>query len=284
MDISGDGLTDITVGAQGKVFILRSRPVMDVRVSMTFSPNKILLKHVDCPENRNELQVLVNICFKTKQITTQVQGTPSLNISYELKLDEHRKIERATLARQTTGTFVLTAQHCLPQTIQVKNCIQDFLNPIELNVVYSGEGVQSQNKPAPIIQSGNTGKFMGNVSSEVRVVEATSRGSRQMSPPTVWGRCGLAVRPVLPVSPPHRLGALRAGSEAGPPSESSHRLGALRAGSEAGPPTVWGSLRAGSEAGPPSESSHRGVSLRAGSEAGPPSESSHRGGVAAGWQ
>ncbi|XP_048449689.1 integrin alpha-M-like [Rhincodon typus] len=136
---------------------------MEVRVGVTFGPSKILLKHVDCPENKEGPRVNVKICFSSRQITTQVKGSPSLHIKYELKLDEHRKIERAELTSQIHGNFKLTNSHCLTPTIQVKSCIQDFLNPIELKVDYTGEGLAPPNEPAPILQSGNTGTFQGNL-------------------------------------------------------------------------------------------------------------------------
>ncbi|XP_041038072.1 integrin alpha-M-like [Carcharodon carcharias] len=161
MDVSGDGLTDIAVGALGKIFVFRSRPVMDVTITMTFNPTKIMLKDVDCPDNAIGPKIDAEICFTIRQLTKKISGTPSLDFSYEVNLDTGRKIERAELKSDAKGSFKLSKKICLKPKIQVQSCIQDFLNPIEVQVNYTGLGLSSGNSPAPVLRTGEEGISIG---------------------------------------------------------------------------------------------------------------------------
>uniref|UniRef100_A0A8D0CM91 VWFA domain-containing protein n=1 Tax=Scleropages formosus TaxID=113540 RepID=A0A8D0CM91_SCLFO len=51
LDQSGDRLTDIAVGSRGKVLLFRSRPVVSVAVTMSFSPPKIPTDTKDCTKD-----------------------------------------------------------------------------------------------------------------------------------------------------------------------------------------------------------------------------------------
>ncbi|XP_078393458.1 integrin alpha-M-like, partial [Cetorhinus maximus] len=161
MDVSGDGLTDIAVGALGKVFVFRSRPVLDLSITMTFNPTKIMLKDIDCLENAVGPKIDAEICFTIKQLTKKISGTPSLDFTYELNLDAGRKIERAELTSADKGSFNLKSKKCLRPKIQVQSCIQDFLYPIKVKVNYTGLGIHSGNSPVPVLQTGEEGFSIG---------------------------------------------------------------------------------------------------------------------------
>ncbi|XP_067883040.1 integrin alpha-X-like [Heterodontus francisci] len=167
MDVSGDGLTDIAVGALGKVFVFRSRPVLDVSITMQFVPNKILLKDVDCSQSSaGGPRVDANICFAIRQLTSNVPGSPSVNLTYELKLDPGRKIQRAELVTEPTGSFILSNTQCVKPKIHVESCIQDYYNPILLQVTFTGVGQRTRNIPAPILKQGNNRISTGKLSFE----------------------------------------------------------------------------------------------------------------------
>uniref|UniRef100_UPI00398F8889 integrin alpha-M-like n=1 Tax=Pristiophorus japonicus TaxID=55135 RepID=UPI00398F8889 len=162
MDVSEDGLTDIAVGALGKVFVFRSRPVLDVTIAMVFAPNKILLKDVDCPERSvGGPRIQAEICFSVRQLTKNRLAAPSMNISYELELDLGRKIQRAALEGEESGSFILSSSNCLKPTIKVQDCIRDYYNPILLQVTFSGVGQQAGDNPPPILKQGNSGIYTG---------------------------------------------------------------------------------------------------------------------------
>ncbi|XP_032903189.1 integrin alpha-X-like [Amblyraja radiata] len=73
MDVNRDGLSDIAVGALGKVVVFRSQPVVDVEVHTTFDPPKIKQKDVDCPKNsQRKPEVLVKMCFNLREVTKKL--------------------------------------------------------------------------------------------------------------------------------------------------------------------------------------------------------------------
>ncbi|MBN3314934.1 ITAL protein, partial [Atractosteus spatula] len=80
MDLSADGLTDITVGAMGDVIVLRSRPVLSVSAHLSFEPTQISLAHFDCLGVSSESPILnLTVCFSVElnTKTTSVCITPA---------------------------------------------------------------------------------------------------------------------------------------------------------------------------------------------------------------
>ncbi|XP_078064822.1 integrin alpha-L-like, partial [Mustelus asterias] len=128
---------------------------------MTFDPKNIMLKDVDCPKDREGPKVNTKICFAIRQVTKKIAGTPSVNLSYELQLDPRRRIDRAELKSNVRGSFLLRDSLCLEPRIDVKNCLMDFLNPIEVLVKYSGVGQRSGDNPSPVLRSGQNGNYTG---------------------------------------------------------------------------------------------------------------------------
>ncbi|XP_056407946.1 integrin alpha-M-like [Hyla sarda] len=65
-DMTGDGLPDVTVGGEGIAVILRSRPVLQASVSMTFSPRKFPLSSFECGEKIQRHTTEINVCFNNE--------------------------------------------------------------------------------------------------------------------------------------------------------------------------------------------------------------------------
>ncbi|XP_051865917.1 integrin alpha-M-like [Pristis pectinata] len=161
LDVSNDGLTDIVVGALDKVFVFRSRPVVDVRVDTTFSPAKISLKDVDCPENSQKKPIVdVQVCFALKELTKNLPELPSFQMYTTMALDPSRKVQRAEILRPAPQNFTLTDGHCFTFTIQLENCIQDNYNPIQLETTYTAEGRSSGSYPSPVLRTGSKGSWV----------------------------------------------------------------------------------------------------------------------------
>ncbi|KAL8176579.1 UNVERIFIED_CONTAM: hypothetical protein K2H54_036561, partial [Gekko kuhli] len=70
-DLTGDGLPDLTVGRQGQVLLLRSRPVLQVGVSIAFQPPLIPTSAFQCQGQEHHQQVAsaVRICFAVTKAT-----------------------------------------------------------------------------------------------------------------------------------------------------------------------------------------------------------------------
>ncbi|XP_072127559.1 integrin alpha-M-like [Mobula birostris] len=164
LDLSGDSLVDIAVGAMNKVFVFRSRPVVDIRVRITFTPAKIKLKDVDCPENAPaKPTVQMEMCFTLTELTKKLPKKPDFKLFTKMVLDPSRKVRRAEITKLPPQNFTLSQGQCLPSKIeiQLENCIQDTFNPIILETSYTAVGIGSGSLPAPILSTSNTGTWTG---------------------------------------------------------------------------------------------------------------------------
>uniref|UniRef100_A0A8C0G8W7 VWFA domain-containing protein n=1 Tax=Chelonoidis abingdonii TaxID=106734 RepID=A0A8C0G8W7_CHEAB len=98
-DLTGDGLPDIVVGAQGQVLLLRSRPVLKVRVDISFQPSTIPTSAFDCQgqEQLNTEASRAEVCFTVTKSTKDSLGDGIFStIQYSLALDPGRTKIRVT--------------------------------------------------------------------------------------------------------------------------------------------------------------------------------------------
>uniref|UniRef100_A0A8C4VRS6 VWFA domain-containing protein n=1 Tax=Gopherus evgoodei TaxID=1825980 RepID=A0A8C4VRS6_9SAUR len=106
-DLTGDGLPDIAVGAQGQILLLKSRPVLRVRVSISFQPPTIPTSAFNCQEQEqlNTEASRAEVCFTVTKSTMDSLGNGiSSNIQYSLSLDPGRTKIRA--AFDSTGPIL----------------------------------------------------------------------------------------------------------------------------------------------------------------------------------
>uniref|UniRef100_W5LWT8 Integrin alpha first immunoglubulin-like domain-containing protein n=1 Tax=Lepisosteus oculatus TaxID=7918 RepID=W5LWT8_LEPOC len=91
MDLSGDNIPDLAVGSLGKVLVLRSRPVIRVEATVTFSPKIIKQENENCQSRK---QFKAHVCFTLTKVTKDSNDIQS-TISYNLTLDKTRTRFRA---------------------------------------------------------------------------------------------------------------------------------------------------------------------------------------------
>ncbi|XP_072230060.1 integrin alpha-M-like [Leuresthes tenuis] len=113
-DQSGDGLPDLAVGSKGTVVLLRSKPIVMVEATVTFSPKEIPTQNVICSK---PLENTAKICFTMH--SHSAVNTAEAQINYTLTLDATRKTpnNRAYISekrRDETGSFTvdLRGQKC----------------------------------------------------------------------------------------------------------------------------------------------------------------------------
>ncbi|XP_006977118.2 integrin alpha-L isoform X2 [Peromyscus maniculatus bairdii] len=143
-DLGGDRLADVVVGAQGRVIVLSSRPVVDVVTEMSFSPNEIPVHEVECSFSASQEQkkgVTLTVCFQMQALTTQFQGRLLANLSYTLQLDGHRTRRRGLFSggsHELSGnTSVTPAKSCMDFRFHFPICIQDLISPINVSLNFS---------------------------------------------------------------------------------------------------------------------------------------------------
>ncbi|KAL6474488.1 hypothetical protein MHYP_G00180490 [Metynnis hypsauchen] len=97
MDINGDDLIDLSVGALGAAVLLWSRSVVRVHISVDFQPSKINVFNKDCMRGGKEVTCMAaNVCVA---VTAQTPAAKTQGVALKLSwgFDERRYIPRAVL-------------------------------------------------------------------------------------------------------------------------------------------------------------------------------------------
>ncbi|XP_013913789.1 PREDICTED: integrin alpha-X-like [Thamnophis sirtalis] len=75
-DLTGDGLKDIIVGQQGRVLLMRSRPVLQVKISIIFHPPSIPTSVLQAqrPTSQEKVISMAEVCFTISKVTQDFLG------------------------------------------------------------------------------------------------------------------------------------------------------------------------------------------------------------------
>ncbi|KAF7238850.1 Integrin alpha-X [Varanus komodoensis] len=154
MDLSGDELTDITIGALGNAVLLRSRPVFTIISSLSFSPPSIPLEDPNCGSGKvsgSSTRGTLSLCFTLELISTKwSHGDLQATISFHLQSDAAQfstaqSLPRLTLdneAPSSSGTVqVGLTPICINKTLQAQACLDDTFTPV---VLWADFSVQEQ--------------------------------------------------------------------------------------------------------------------------------------------
>ncbi|CAN2391106.1 integrin-mediated signaling pathway [Pristimantis euphronides] len=145
LDMTDDGLADVTAGGEGVAVILRSRPVLQVSVSMSFNPSKFSFSSYECTDNFQPQKTEVLVCFNSKMKSMGARAGTSASVNYTLVLDAGRTQNRAIFSnppqpdpRMTSSLLDLTSiQVCPRHTIMLPNCVEDSLTPLRISLSFS---------------------------------------------------------------------------------------------------------------------------------------------------
>ncbi|XP_021267462.1 integrin alpha-D-like [Numida meleagris] len=150
-DLTGDGLPDVAVGARGQVLLLRSPPVLRVRVTVTFSPPEIPTSALDCHGAEEEPSATeaaavarAELCFVgTKKTKDSFGSELGATLRYRLELDPGRAA-RAVFSPggvRSNGTVrVGVGRRCQTFSIALTGCPADTLSPVGLRAAYEARG------------------------------------------------------------------------------------------------------------------------------------------------
>ncbi|XP_043373192.1 integrin alpha-M-like [Dermochelys coriacea] len=159
-DLTGDGLPDIAVGAQGQVLLLRSRPVLRVGVSISFQPPTIPTSAFDCQgqEQLNTEASRAEVCFTVTKSTSDSLGNRiSSTIQYRLALDpgwtKIRAAFESTSPVLSRELRLSIETRCEIYQIMFPLCPEDTLTPINLRLNYTlmGEPISTASNLKPIL-------------------------------------------------------------------------------------------------------------------------------------
>ncbi|XP_053120279.1 integrin alpha-M-like [Hemicordylus capensis] len=144
MDLTADGLPDIVAGASGQVLLLRSRPVLQVESTITFTPAVIPISAFECQgqEVLNKNVSMARVCLRIRTDPRFTLGDSiSSIIRYTLLLDPDRVKVRATFG---TGSSIITDEmqmgveiKCKEYRIHLPSCTGDSVMPIKLQLNYT---------------------------------------------------------------------------------------------------------------------------------------------------
>ncbi|XP_059411093.1 integrin alpha-L-like [Carassius carassius] len=156
MDMNNDNLTDIMIGAQGGIVLLKARPVMSVSAQLSFSPKEISLNYFECPGVNTFNAFNLTSCFK---VTERTSSTGSLekkmNVSLNLNVDVVRGMSRgffdqSNVSSRTLQQFILldSESSCFNFPIFMLHCVADTVSPLKIRINFSQTEMLSGNSVA----------------------------------------------------------------------------------------------------------------------------------------
>ncbi|XP_075580823.1 integrin alpha-X-like [Pelecanus crispus] len=152
-DLTGDRLPDVAVGAQGQVLLLRSPPLLKVRVTVTFKPQEIPTAAFDCQEEevlKGEV-AKAEICFlSTKKTPDNFGNELSTTLRYQAALGPRPGNGPGRLCQQRRrppwrgGLGVAhptaPARGTRRSLCAGQECPRDTLTPVTLRLTYNATG------------------------------------------------------------------------------------------------------------------------------------------------
>ncbi|XP_066219526.1 integrin alpha-E isoform X1 [Saccopteryx leptura] len=157
LDLSGDGLGDITVGTLGRAAVLCSRPVVRLKVSMTFAP-KVL------PIGFNS-SVNVSLCFEINFMTTTAKsGLREMALNFTLDVDRMKQRKRLQCWNKGACQSYLQEWSSEPRLCETflliptegQLCEEDCFSNISVKVSYQLQTSKGQREhPRPVLDPYN---------------------------------------------------------------------------------------------------------------------------------
>ncbi|XP_055085626.1 integrin alpha-D-like [Periophthalmus magnuspinnatus] len=151
LDQSNDGLPDLMVGSKGTVVLLRSKPIVKVDATISFTPQLIPTQNNDCSK---PLRATATVCFTMSKVTTLDQAQAKINYTFTLDATRIVPNNRAFINEKqpdTTGSLTITLNHegCVPINFFIQSCPEDALNPLYNELRFTFESLTSPQSLKP---------------------------------------------------------------------------------------------------------------------------------------
>ncbi|XP_072802776.1 integrin alpha-10 isoform X3 [Vicugna pacos] len=157
LDLDGDDLVDVAVGAQGAAVLLSSRPIVHLAPSLEVTPPAISVVQRDCRRRGQEAACLsAALCF---QVTSRTPGhwDRRFYVRFTASLDEWTAGARAAFdssgqrlsswrLRLSVGNVTCEQLHFHVQDTS------DYLRPVVLTVTFA---LDNTTKPGPVLEEGS---------------------------------------------------------------------------------------------------------------------------------
>ncbi|KAK7812109.1 hypothetical protein U0070_004570, partial [Myodes glareolus] len=163
-DLTMDGLTDLAVGAQGHLLLLRAQPVLRLEATMEFIPNILARSVFECQNqaSRNKDAGEVRVCLRVRKSTRDrlQEGDIRSTVTYDLALDPGRTQARVRAIFEETKNNTCRrvqvlglARKCETLKLQLPVCVEDSVSPIILRLNYTlvGEPLGSSRDLRPVL-------------------------------------------------------------------------------------------------------------------------------------
>ncbi|XP_052402624.1 integrin alpha-L [Carassius gibelio] len=168
MDMNDDNLTDIVIGAQGGIVLLKARPVMSVSTELSFSPKEISLNYFECPDVNTFNAFNLTSCFT---VTERTSSTGSLekkmNVSLNVDVDVVRGMSRgffdqSNVSSRTLQQFILldSGSSCFNFSIFMLRCVADTVSPLKIRMNFSQTEMLSGNSVAVLDVNSRTEEYV----------------------------------------------------------------------------------------------------------------------------
>ncbi|KAM5256054.1 integrin alpha-10 [Ctenodactylus gundi] len=157
LDLDGDDLADVAVGAQGAAILLSSRPIVNMTPSLDVTPPAISVVQRDCRRQGQEAACLTAaLCF---QVTSRTPGhwDRQFYMRFTASLDEWTAGARAAFdssgQRRSSRRLQLSvgSSTCEQLHFHVLDT-SDYLRPVVLTVIFA---LDNTTKPGPMLDEGS---------------------------------------------------------------------------------------------------------------------------------
>nr|XP_020035185.1 integrin alpha-X isoform X1 [Castor canadensis] len=159
-DLTQDGLVDLAVGSQGHVLLLRTRPILRMSVTISFTPAVVARSVFECQDEMASVQALGNatVCLHISETSKYKLGNLQSSVTFDLALDPGRPSPRAIFKERRTRTLTRVRilglnQHCEVVDLLLPACVEDPVTPIILRLNFSlmGQPVPSFRNLRPVL-------------------------------------------------------------------------------------------------------------------------------------